>query len=315
MTVADRVTTIHGTTDTHDLPPAVTAPTPGIDAYLAESISALPLPKGLIDAMLFAALGPGKRARPLLCWHSFHAVAPDADPAAVLPACAAIEMVHAFSLVHDDLPGLDNDDLRRGRPTLHKYTSEAMAILAGDALLTSAFQVLGERVHAEALRATLTHELALGTNAMIAGQVFDTLGGTDAGASALEKLEAIHRNKTGMLIRAACRMGALCGLHGRPGANRLDVLGAITSYADAIGLMFQVVDDLLDVTQTTQHLGKKSGKDESAGKLTYPSVLGIEGTRAEVRRLFDSSLAAIEPLGTDAEPLRQLATYMAVRTR
>jgi geranylgeranyl pyrophosphate synthase len=315
MSVATGTSKIHDAAQAQELPPAVTAPTARVDAYLGECIRSLPLPKNLVDAMLYSALGPGKRARPLLCWHSFRAVAPDADPGAALPACAAVEMVHAFSLVHDDLPGLDNDDLRRGRPTLHKHTSEAMAILAGDCLLTSAFQVLTERVNAETLRASLSHELSIGTNAMIAGQIYDTLGGFAPGLSPIEKLETIHRNKTGMLIRAACRMGALSGIDGRPGSNRLDALGAITLYADAIGLMFQVVDDLLDVTQTTEQLGKKSGKDSDAGKLTYPGILGVDATRAEVRRLYDASLAALEPLGADAEPLRQLATYMAVRTK
>ncbi|MBY0263033.1 MAG: polyprenyl synthetase family protein [Phycisphaerales bacterium] len=308
-------TTIHAAADASELPLSVTAPTGRIDAYLDEYLSGLPLPTNLIEAMRYSALGPGKRARPLLCWHAFAAVAPDADPKAALPACTAVEMVHAFSLVHDDLPGLDNDDLRRGRPTLHKHTSEAMAVLAGDCLLTSAFQALADRVSCETLRAKLTLELATGTNGMIAGQIYDTLGGFPAGLKPIQQLETIHRNKTGMLIRAACRMGALTALDGRPGANRFDALGAITSYAEAIGLMFQVVDDLLDVTQSTEHLGKKSGKDVEAGKLTYPGVLGVDKTRDEVRRLYDLSLGALEPLGEAAEPLRQLSTYMAVRTK
>ncbi|HVU62748.1 MAG TPA: polyprenyl synthetase family protein [Phycisphaerales bacterium] len=311
----DAQRTLHSATRVADLPESVTAPAKRVDAYIEEALGSLGLPSNLTDAMKYSALGPGKRARPLLCWHSFAAVSPKDDPSASLPAAAAIELIHAFSLVHDDLPGLDNDDLRRGRKTLHRHTSEAMAILAGDCMLTSAFQVLTERVPQLTLQARLLHELAMGTNGMIAGQVYDTLGGFNPGLSDHQKLELIHRNKTGMLIRAACRMGALTALEGRPGAGRFDELGAVSHYAEAIGLMFQIVDDLLDVTQSTEHLGKKAGKDQDAGKLTYPGVIGIEPSRAEVRRLHEASLAALEPLGEAAEPLRQLSTYMAVRTK
>jgi geranylgeranyl pyrophosphate synthase len=307
--------TIHAATEVRELSEQVTGPTGRVDAYIDGSLASLGMPENLVAAMKYSALGPGKRARPLLCWHSFAAVAPEADPAACLPAAAAIELVHAFSLVHDDLPGLDNDDLRRGRPTLHRHTSEPMAILAGDCLLTSAFQLLAERVPSLTLQARLVHELAVGTNGMIAGQVYDTLGGFGPKLDGRQKLELIHKNKTGMLIRAACRMGVLAALEGRPGAGRFDALGAITQYAESIGLMFQIVDDLLDVTQSTEHLGKKAGKDQDAGKLTYPGVIGIEPSRAEVRRLHEQSLTALEPLGEPAEPLRQLSTYMAVRTK
>lgn len=311
--------TLHAQATLAELPESVTAHVPRIDSYIDECLSTLGMPANLAAAMKYSVLGPGKRARPLLCWHAFAAVAPSgSDASACLPAAAAIELIHAFSLVHDDLPGLDNDDLRRGRPTLHRHTSEAMAILAGDCMLTSAFQILAERVPGDGLRARLMHELSIGTNGMIAGQVYDTLGhagGFPAGLSPLQQLELVHRNKTGMLIRAACRMGAMCGIEGHPGAARLDPLGAVTHYAEAIGLMFQIVDDLLDVTQSTEHLGKKANKDSDAGKLTYPGVIGIEQSRAEVRRLHELSLASLEPLGTAAEPLRQLSTYMAVRTR
>lgn len=306
---------IHQMTDVAELPERVTAPAMKVDDYVDSALSSLGLPENLVEAMKYSALGPGKRARPLLCWHSFAAIAPSDDPAACLPAAAAVELIHAFSLVHDDLPGLDNDDLRRGRPTLHRKTNEAMAILAGDCMLTSAFQLLSERVPSLTLQARLVHELSLGTNGMIAGQIFDTLGGFPRNLTDRQKLELIHKNKTGMLIRAACRMGALTALEGHPGAGRFDALGAITHYAEAIGLMFQVVDDLLDVTQSTEHLGKKAGKDQDAGKLTYPGVIGIEQSRAEVRRLHEASLTALEPLGEAAEPLRQLSTYMAVRTK
>ncbi len=299
------------------LPAAVSAPATTIDAYLNRIVTEAGLAPNLAEAIRYSLLGPGKRARPLLAWHSFKAIAGvAADPEACLPGAAAVELVHAFSLVHDDLPGLDNDDLRRGRPTLHRHTSEAMAVLAGDAMLTLAFQAIAQRVPA-ALAGPQCAELAVATNAMISGQVYDTLGGYDAELSAQAKLELIHSNKTGALIRVACRLGAMAALHAL-GVQIRDSearLMAVTRYAEAIGLMFQIVDDLLDVTQTTTHLGKKAGKDQDAGKVTYPGLFGIERSRAEVARLHRESDEALSPLGAGAEPLRQLAAYMAVRTK
>lgn len=299
------------------LPETVSAPGAAIDSYLEKTVREAGLAPNLTEAVLYSLLGPGKRARPLLAWHSYCAIAgQSADPSPMLPGAAAVELVHAFSLVHDDLPGLDNDDLRRGRPTLHKRTSEAMAILAGDAMLTLAFQVIAQRVPA-ALAGPQCAELAIATNAMITGQVYDTLGGYPASLTPKDKLEIIHRNKTGALIRVACRLGALAALHAA-GAKLDDHeprLSAVTRYAEAIGLMFQIVDDLLDVTQSTEHLGKKAGKDSDAGKVTYPGVFGIEHSRSEVGRLHAESIAALSPLGAAAEPLRQLAAYMAVRTK
>jgi geranylgeranyl pyrophosphate synthase len=218
-------------------------------------------------------------------------------------------MVHAFSLVHDDLPAMDDDDLRRGRPTLHRHTNEAMAVLAGDALLGLAAELVLTRLKPADLAASVCRELMLGTNDMIAGQVYDTLPDFAEELSPLERLRTIHRHKTGALIRAACRTGALCG------GVEPEALGRITRYGEAIGLMFQVVDDLLDVTQTTSHLGKTAGKDVDQHKLTYPALLGIRGSRDEVTRLHGEALGAIEEFGDAAEPLRQLADYLAVRTR
>ena len=301
------------------LPESVTAPIPAIDAYLAECLASAGLPENLTDAMGYSLLAPGKRVRPLLAWHSCAAVG--ADPKASLPACSAVELVHAFSLVHDDLPGLDNDDLRRGRPTLHKHTSEAMAILAGDAMLTLAFGVLVERAP-DAARTMLVKEIAAATSAMIAGQVYDTLGGMPDSLDRLGRLRTVHENKTGALIRASCRMGALSGLISlgvAPAALERDArLEAITRFGAAVGLAFQIVDDVLDVTQSTAHLGKRSGKDLDAGKLTYPGVLGVEESRRVVRELETVALGALEGVGPRreaAEPLRDLCTYMAVRSK
>lgn len=299
------------------LPDAVSAPAGRIDTYMERVVREARLAPNLTDAILYSLLGPGKRARPLLAWHSFFAVAGSGgDPELCLPGAAAAELVHAFSLVHDDLPGLDNDDLRRGRATLHKHTSEAMAVLAGDAMLTLAFQVIAQRTPA-ALAGPQCAELAVATNAMISGQVYDTLGGYQADLPARDKLELIHSNKTGALIRVSCRLGAMAAIHsGGASIQGTDPrLAAVTRYAEAIGLMFQIVDDLLDVTQTTAHLGKKAGKDQDAGKLTYPGLFGIEHSREEVARLHRESIDALSPLGSSAQPLRELAAYMAVRTK
>jgi len=298
----------------------ITASVAEIDAYLDAYSARAPLPGNLADAVRYSLLGPGKRLRPLLVWHACAAAGGDGtDPRISLPAAAAIELIHAFSLVHDDLPGLDNDDLRRGRPTLHRHTSEAMAILAGDTMLTLAFRIIIDEVADPTLGSAIIRELAESTTAMIAGQVYDTLGGFPEAAPGIPlndgaRLELIHRNKTGALIRASCRMGALFG---QAAAGRADhaALDALTAYGEAIGLMFQIVDDILDVTQSTDHLGKRSGKDQDAGKLTYPGVYGVERSRDEVRRLHDLALDAIRPLGPAADPLRRLCSYMAVRSR
>ncbi|MBL8762693.1 MAG: polyprenyl synthetase family protein [Phycisphaerae bacterium] len=293
-------------------PPAdVIAPTPRIDQWMDAYVSGLPIGGGLIAAVRYALLGPGKRMRPLLAWHC--CAAAGADPEASLPAATAVEMVHAFSLVHDDLPAMDDDDLRRGRPTLHVHAGEAMAILAGDALLGLAFQVIAERSRSAALATDLTRELARANNAMIAGQVFDTLGSPDLRPlSDLERLELIHRHKTGALIRAACRMGVMAALDLNPGA-RWDALDQLTEYAEAVGLMFQVVDDILDVTQSEERIGKRANKDAAAGKLTYPTVVGLDRSRSLVEHLRERGMAALASLGPAAEPLRRLCSYLAVR--
>jgi geranylgeranyl diphosphate synthase type II len=278
-----------------------------VEAYLADWLAGRALPENLRAAIWYAALGGGKRVRPLLVRLSCEAVGGNASQA--MPAAAAMEMVHTFSLVHDDLPAMDDDDLRRGRPTLHRQTSEAMAILAGDAMLGLAFELLANRVTSPGLAGTLCAELAVATGDMIAGQVYDTLPDFPGSTPALVRLQTIHRCKTGALIRCACRLGALSA-GARDG--RLD---GITGYGEAIGLMFQVVDDLLDVTQTSEHLGKTARKDAKQGKLTYPAVLGVDASRREVERLHGEACRALEPLGSAATPLRELSAWLAERTR
>ena len=285
-------------------------PRAAIEHFLAEGIDRLPMVASLRDAIRYSALGGGKRVRPLLTWH--WCAATGADAGSSLPSGAAVELVHAFSLVHDDLPAMDDDDLRRGRPTLHRHAGEAMAILAGDAMLNAATLLLVEQPRA----GELITELASGTAGMIDGQVYDTLGGPDDAASDLDRLHAIHRNKTGALIRAACRMGVLAGSAevGLDPARERDLLDAATRYAEAIGLAFQIVDDLLDVTGTAEELGKAAGKDANAGKLTFPGVLGVEASRQEVDRLLGQALEAARRSGRAEQPLSALAKALAVRT-
>jgi len=300
--------------DGQDLPGQIVAPVADVDAYLAAFTAGLPVPAVLRNAVEYALLGGGKRLRPLLAWHCSVAVGGSGKDS--LPAGAAIELVHAFSLVHDDLPAMDDDDLRRGRPTLHKATNEAMAILAGDAMLNFAFQLLTEKVADHAILGRLVRELAVGTTGMIVGQIYDTLGGFEGTPSAEDKLVLIHRNKTGALIEASCRMGGLLGLHSAPtSAEGQQSLTAIDRYARSLGLMFQIVDDILDVTQTAEHTGKATGKDIDAGKLTYPGVIGLSESNRRVESLLAEALAAIAPLGPASASLATIARYMAVRTK
>ncbi|MBI1336195.1 MAG: polyprenyl synthetase family protein [Phycisphaera sp.] len=285
----------------------LTAPAGAVEAYMDKVLTDRPLPANLREAAKYALLGGGKRLRPVLIVRSCEAVGGTLEDA--LPPACAMEMIHCFSLVHDDLPAMDDDDLRRGRPTLHRHTNEAMAILAGDLLTGLAFEVLATRIADPVLANRCVTELALATNDMIAGQVYDTLPDFPPEVRPIEKLRTIHRNKTGALIRASCRLGAILA-----GCDEKQ-LAQLTRYGEAVGLMFQVVDDLLDVTQTTEHLGKKAGKDSDAGKLTYPGLIGIDASKREVERLRNESLDALTSLGQAAQPLRDLCEYLAVRTK
>ncbi len=299
----------------HETTLDLTGPAAEVDAAMLALVQGMDAPQNLRDAVAYALLGPGKRLRPILAWFSSEAVG--ANPRASLNAGVAVELVHAFSLVHDDLPGLDNDDLRRGRPTLHRQTSEAMAILAGDAMLNLVFLWLERSTSNERLFRRLVSEISSATAAMINGQVYDTLGGFPDALSPEQKLLLVHRNKTGALLLAACRMGAFCGLaeRGQDLSDHSPAVTAISQYARAVGLMFQIVDDVLDVTQTPEHIGKATGKDLDAGKITYPGVLGLERSLAEISRLEREALQAITPLGGHARKLAELVGMMARRTR
>jgi geranylgeranyl diphosphate synthase type II len=278
-----------------------------VEADLARRLAAFPGPDMLRDAMEYSVLGGGKRLRPVLTLLSCEAAGGNRDRARA--AAAALELFHGFSLIHDDLPAMDDDDLRRGRPTLHIHAGEAMAVLAGDALMSLAFEWLTASDDDGAVTGRLVRELARATTHMIGGQVYDTLGGLPPAYENAAQLDLIHRNKTAALIRAACTMGAICG---RADAATSDALAA---YGEATGLMFQIVDDLLDVTQSAEHTGKATGKDLSAGKLTYPGVHGTDASRKAVERLRCEAHAALGPLGRAGTDLRELCNYMAVRTR
>ncbi|MDQ2972260.1 MAG: (2E,6E)-farnesyl diphosphate synthase [Pseudomonadota bacterium] len=268
-------------------------------------------PRELVGAMRYAVLGAGKRLRPLLVYATGTALGAD-ERALDAPACA-VELIHAYSLVHDDLPAMDNDDLRRGRPTCHVAFGEATAILAGDALQALAFEILAADCAPSIETATRVEMLrvlsaACGAQGMAGGQAFDLA----AVGKTLDRdeLERMHAHKTGALIRAGVRLGALAA-----GCDDGDTMDALDRYGHAIGLAFQVRDDLLDVEGHADVIGKTSGKDAAAAKPTFPSVLGMDASRVRLRALTDEALAALSPLRERAAPLAELARYVAERDR
>ncbi|WP_322012662.1 farnesyl diphosphate synthase [Paraburkholderia sp. J12] len=268
------------------------------------------LPAGLHDAMRYAVLGGGKRVRPLLC-HAAGELS-GATPEALDAAACALEMIHVYSLVHDDMPCMDDDDMRRGKPTVHVKYDEPTALLVGDALQSQAFITLTSDVpglrDAAPRQAALVRELALasGSIGMAGGQAIDL---ASVGRSLTrEELETMHRLKTGALLRASVRMGALAGE--TPAAGTLQALDA---YAAAVGLAFQVVDDILDVTADTATLGKTAGKDAKDGKPTYVSIIGLDASRALAQQLRGDAHAALEPFGARAQRLAELADLVVNR--
>jgi geranylgeranyl diphosphate synthase, type II len=272
-----------------------------------------PCPARLASAMRYSVLGGGKRLRPVLCLMATEACG--GDPEAAMPAACALELVHTYSLIHDDLPAMDNDDLRRGRATCHKAFDEATAILAGDALLTLAFELIAREVEpvSAALECVRVLAEAAGPAGMVGGQMADLQAEQQAlderCAGSLAGLEAIHRRKTGALLRAPLQMGALIAL--APETHRL----ALDHYGRAVGLAFQIVDDLLDVQGDETKLGKRVGKDTGQGKWTYPRFLGLDGSRRRARQLADEAVAAIAPLGLLGHRLRELALALLERDR
>lgn len=264
------------------------------------------LPVTIHKAMRYSLFAGGKRIRPVLCFAACEAVAGQVP--GIENVAATLEMIHTYSLIHDDLPALDNDDLRRGRPTNHKVFGEAMAILAGDSLLTLAFEVLG-KLHTtpdKAIRLVAELATASGTvGGMIGGQVEDLEG--EAQPPTAELLDRIHRAKTGALLRASVRMGAIYA-----GANDVQ-LTALSNYGEHIGLAFQIVDDLLDVEQSSEALGKTAGKDAAQHKITFPAVHGMEASRQMAARELTLAYQAVELLGERAEQLRSIADLIVHR--
>ena len=266
-------------------------------------------PESLREAMRYSLLAGGKRLRPILCLAAFELAGGEGDLA--LPTAVALEMIHTMSLIHDDLPAMDNDDLRRGQPTNHKMFGEANAILAGDALLTRAFEMVALRspgVSAERLLQVVGElSLASGAPGLVGGQVVDLE--SEGKSVDLETLEYIHLHKTGALLRACVISGALVA-----GADAT-LQAALHTYARGIGLAFQIIDDILDVTASSDVLGKTAGKDLTADKTTYPKLLGLEESRRRADGLVAEAKAALEPWRDRAAPLLALADYITSRDR
>jgi farnesyl diphosphate synthase len=263
----------------------------------------------LYDAMRYACLEGGKRLRPLLVLESARLF--DVPRPRALRAAAAVEFVHCYSLVHDDLPAMDDDDLRRGRPTTHKQFDDATAILAGDALLTLAFEVLADAdTHPDsAVRAELVAALAAGAGAvgMVGGQMFDLEAEKHGRTYTLEDITRLQSMKTGRLIGFSCRAGAILG-QASPAQRQ-----ALADYADALGLAFQIADDLLDAEGTEAEMGKKVGKDAAAGKATFITYLGVAGARRRARELADQAAAHLDLFGARAQILSNVAAFVVER--
>ena len=268
------------------------------------------LPSSIHASMRYSVFAGGKRVRPVLLLSACEAVGGDMRTA--IPAACAMEMIHTYSLIHDDLPAMDNDDFRRGNPTNHKVFGEATAILAGDALLTEAFILLSKPEWAEGLApstlARAIHEIALcsGSRGMVGGPEVD-MESEGKKEIDLATVQYIHTHKTGALIRASVKTGALLG-----GAGEAD-LNAMIRYGEAVGLAFQIADDILDIEGTTEQIGKDAGSDQARGKATYPAVMGLAESKRRASELVETAIEALYRFGEKAEPLRAIASYIAQR--
>ncbi|WP_447977896.1 polyprenyl synthetase family protein [Candidatus Nitrospira bockiana] len=266
-------------------------------------------PAALHDAMRYSLFAGGKRVRPILAIAAAESIG--RPPAALLPVASSLELIHTYSLIHDDLPAMDDDDYRRGKLTNHKVYGEAMAILAGDALLTLAFEICSRADLMDGLDASrqvrVIHELAVGSGhlGMVGGQVLDIQA--ENKDIDLASLQTIHARKTGMLIRAAVRMGAIVG------SATADQLDRLTGFAEDIGLAFQIADDVLNVTGTREQLGKNAMTDAQRGKKTYPTFYGVDGARKLADECVSRAIARLGPFDAKADPLRELARYITSR--
>ena len=279
-----------------------------VNAALAESVEfGEDCPSRLAEAIRYSLLAPGKRLRPMLVLLAAEACGCEQRKA--MPVACAVEMIHAYSLIHDDLPAMDDDDLRRGRPTCHVQFDEATAILAGDALLTQAFAVLASAPWPGDVRAECVAELAkaAGIAGMVGGQADDLSAETDDNGD-LQQLESIHRRKTGAMIRVSLRLGACVAGASEPQRS------ALTRYGEKIGLAFQIVDDLLDHGGNEQALGKRTQKDAGRGKLTFPTLLGANEARKRAETLVQEAIEAISLFADQAAKLKLLAQFVIART-
>jgi geranylgeranyl diphosphate synthase type II len=278
-----------------------------VEAALDHSIEVV-YPERIYESMRYSLLAGGKRLRPILCLAACELAG--GSPEIALPTACALEMIHTMSLIHDDLPAMDNDDYRRGKLTNHKVFGEDVAILAGDALLAYAFQYIAQQTHgipAERVLeviARLGHAVA--ATGLVGGQVVDLE--SEGKQIPIETLEFIHTHKTGALLEISVVSGGILA-----GAD-LDLVAALTRYARDIGLAFQIIDDILDVTATSEQLGKTAGKDLEAAKATYPGLWGLEVSRQKAQELIQSAQAALDPYGAEAQPLLALADYITNRT-
>ena len=282
-----------------------------IEEALVEALPSDPdTPPDLLEAMRYSLMAGGKRLRPILVLLAAEACG--ADPRDAMPAACAVEMVHTYSLIHDDLPAMDDDDLRRGQPTSHVAFGEAMAILAGDALLTRAFEILAADLPDPVVAAECCRVLASagGSDGMVGGQVADlavTNTSPESIDDPLQVLGTIHRRKTGRLLAASLELGAVVA-----GAEK-QVRESLLDYGQQVGLAFQVADDLLDVEGDINRTGKTSGRDAHLGKWTYPALAGNDKSRRLARNCIASACAAVEPLGEAGEPLKVLAEFVIER--
>ena len=273
-------------------------------------------PQILVESMKYSLSAPGKRLRPFLVWLACRAAGGGED--AALPAACAVEMVHTYSLIHDDLPAMDDDDYRRGQLTCHRQFSEALAILAGDALLTMAFQVLSESYPAT-IAAVSILELARGAGpeGMVGGQVLDLAAEGRSGFGFRPATEAdlslLHQKKTGALIASSLRLGVYVAQAGTNQGVKPEVIKRFDKYASAFGLAFQIADDLLDVEGTQDQTGKRVGKDADRGKLTYPKLIGAEESRRRANILVEEAEAAIQGFGETSVYLAELVRYTVQR--
>ncbi len=294
-----------------------------IDSYLKSYFSVARKPSVLHEAMSYSLFAGGKRIRPILALASYEACG--GDPKDIIPFASALELIHTYSLIHDDLPAMDDDELRRGKPTSHKVFGEAMAILAGDALLTEAFFMISEygmrnvefgnktpvsisefRIPKSAiLKVVCEIALAAGASGMVGGQAQDIL--SENSEPDKDTLYFIHLHKTAALITASVRMGPVLA-----GSDE-DTINALTRYGENIGLVFQIIDDILDIEGDPKELGKSAGLDKRKMKMTYPSLFGVEGSRQKAQNLISEAINALHIFSSEADPLREIARYLIKR--